>query len=188
MEILRRILCAMLAFTCSAFAEDVEHSSVTSKSSVWAYAKQQVADTWHAADYELYIPINTWHNRNAYTVEQIDRFNEQPWGIGAGKYRYDEDGDWQGIYIMAFLDSQSKIEPIVGYGFQKVWHATNNLKLGIGYTVGVTFRDDYDYLPLPVLLPLLSVKYKEIALQTTYIPGGEGHGNVLFTWLRWELH
>jgi palmitoyl transferase len=109
-------------------------------------------------------------------------------GLGIGKYRYDKDGDWQGIYLMAFLDSQSKIEPIAGYGFQKVWQPTEKLKLGIGYTVGVTFRDDYDYLPIPVILPLMSAKYKQLAIQSTYILGGQGHGNVLFTWLRLELN
>ena len=177
----------MLILSSGAGAEEVVDASESGKQSIWAYARQQLNDTWSSQEYELYIPINTWHNRNAYSAEEINGFNERPWGIGAGKYRYDEDGDWQGIYIMAFLDSQSKIEPIAGYGFQKVWNATHDLKLGLGYTVGVTFRDDYDYVPLPVLLPLISAKYKKVALQSTYIPGGKGHGNVLFTWLRWEL-
>ncbi|MDP2231798.1 MAG: hypothetical protein Q8J73_12805, partial [Methylotenera sp.] len=24
--------------------------------------------------------------------------------------------------------------------------------------------------------------------EATYIPGGEGHGNILFTWLRWQMN
>ena len=120
--------------------------------------------------------------------ENIDDFNERPWGIGAGKYRYDENGDWHGIYAMAFLDSHSEIEPIVGYGFQKVWRVSEYVRLGLGYTLGVTVRQDFDYVPVPLLLPLFSVKYKQVALQSTYVPGGYGHGNILFSWLRWELN
>ena len=49
----------------------------------------------------------------------MDSFSERPWGLGAGKYRYDEDGDWHGLYAMAFLDSHSDVAPIFGYCFQK---------------------------------------------------------------------
>ena len=150
--------------------------------------KTELSQTWQSQDVELYVPINTWHNRNYYESEDIDDFNERPWGLGAGKYRYDEDGDWHGIYAMAFLDSNSEIEPIVGYGFQKVWRASENVRLGLGYTLGVTIRQDFDYVPMPLLLPLFSVKYKQVAMQSTYVPGGQGHGNILFSWLRWELN
>ena len=150
--------------------------------------KTELSQTWQSPDVELYVPINTWHNRNYYESEDIDDFNERPWGLGAGKYRYDEDGDWHGIYAMAFLDSNSEIEPIVGFGFQKVWRASEHVRLGLGYTLGVTMRQDFDYVPMPLLLPLLSVKYKQVALQSTYVPGGQGHGNILFSWLRWELN
>lgn len=153
----------------------------------WLNIKTELNQTWQSDQYELYIPVNTWHNRSYYTKEDIDGFNEQPWGIGAGKYRYDEDGDWHGIYAFAFLDSQSDVEPVAGYGYQKVWRASENFRLGLGYTAGVTFRKNSDYIPLPVLAPLLSIKYRQLALQSTYILGGNGYGNVLFSWLRVEL-
>lgn len=151
------------------------------------FSKATVAldKTWQSTNYELYIPINTWHNRSNYTDEQISKYNEQPWGVGVGKYRYDQDGDWHGLYAMVFLDSKSKWEPIMGYGFQKVWKPSEEVKLGLGYSVGLTLRNDLNYLPLPLVVPLISVKYQSIALQSTYVPGVSGH--VLFTWLRWEL-
>ena len=157
-------------------------------SKAWSTIKTEFSQTWDSEHSELYIPINTWHNRNYYSKEDIDDFNERPWGLGAGKYRYDEDGDWHGIYAFAFLDSQSDVEPIVGYGFQKVWRASENFRFGLGYTAGVTLRKDSDYIPLPVLAPLFSIKYKQVALQSTYIAGGNGYGNVLFSWLRVELN
>ncbi len=143
-------------------------------SNAWSTIKSELSQTWNSEHSELYVPINTWHNRNYYSKEDIDDFNERPWGLGAGKYRYDEDGDWHGIYAFAFLDSQSDVEPIVGYGFQKVWQASDNVRFGLGYTAGVTLRKNSNYIPLPVLAPLFSIKYKQVALQSTYIVGGKG--------------
>ena len=155
--------------------------------STWSYVKDTLSQTWESKDYELYIPINTWHNRNYYSSEKIDQYNEHPWGVGVGKYRFDNDGDWHGLYIMAFSDSHKDIQPIAGYGFQKMWHPNEDFRLGAGYTLGLTLREDYDYLPIPIIAPLASIEYKQLALQSTYIPGGNGNGNILFTWLRWQL-
>lgn len=157
------------------------------KPSVMSTIQDTLSQTWQAKNYELYIPLNTWHNRNYYSAEKIDSYNEQPWGLGIGKYRFDEDGDWNALYAMAFADSHNKIEPIIGYGFQKMWRPTDNLRLGAGYTVGVTIRDEMHYVPIPVIAPLVSVEYKRLSLQSTYIPGGNGNGNILFTWLRWQI-
>ena len=154
---------------------------------VWTRIGDTLSQTWKSPDLELYIPINTWHNRNFYSHEKIDSFNERPWGLGIGKTRYDAEGDWHALYVMEFQDSHNKPEPLGGYAFQKLWRVTENWRLGLGYTVGITLREDENYLPLPVLLPLFSVKYKALAVQSTYVPGGEGHGNILFTWLRWQL-
>ena len=172
---------AMPFYWQQAMAEDAD------KPSFYSHVKETVAQTWASQYTELYIPVNTWHNRHYYSAEKIDGFNERPWGLGLGKYRYDEDGDWHGIYAMAFLDSHNDVEPIAGYGFQKVWRASDNLRLGVGYTAGVTVRASTDYIPIPVLAPLFSIKYKQVALQSTYIVGGNGYGNVLFSWLRVEL-
>ena len=169
---------ALIASTTS-FAED---------STILSDVQDSLSQTWQSKDYELYIPVNTWHNRSYYTDEKIASYNEQPWGLGAGKYRLDADDDWHSLYAMAFLDSHSKIEPIVGYGFQKIWRPTDTIRLGLGYTVGITLREDSNYvLPLPVIAPLFSIGYKDLSVQSTYILGGEGHGNILFTWLRWRL-
>lgn len=147
---------------------------------------QTFADTWAAEQYELYIPIHTWHNRHFYKSEKIDEYNEQPWGIGVGKYRYDEDSDWHSIYGMIFLDSHSKPQLVTGYGFQKMWHRSSDFKLGAGYTVGASFRKDYPFLP--VIAPIASIEYKQLALQTTYIFGGDSNGNILFSWIKWQLN
>jgi palmitoyl transferase len=183
MSTLRRALVALaLLLPCTMLlaAEPV-------KSSVLSIVEDSLSQTWQSKNYELYIPLNTWHNRSYYSAEKIDSYNEQPWGLGLGKYHFDDDGDWNALYAMAFADSHNKIEPIIGYGFQKMWRPSDNFRLGAGYTVGITIRDEMNYVPIPVIAPLVSAEYKRLSLQSTYIPGGNGNGNILFTWLRWQI-
>jgi palmitoyl transferase len=162
-------------------------ANAPAKPSLWDKVKKTTAATWDSRQYELYVPLHTWHNRRHYDADKIAGYNENPWGLGIGKYRFDDQGDWHGIYVMAFLDSHSRVEPVSGYGYEKMWRPNANWRIGAGFTAGVTARQDYHYLPIPLILPLLSIEYKRFALQTTYIPGGHNYGNVLFTWARWEL-
>lgn len=156
----------------------------------WHAWQQDVADTWHAPQHhDLYLPVITWHNRATYDREKTDRYNERPWGGGYGMSRYDENGDWHGIYVMAFKDSFNKWEPIGGYGYEKIWRPVDGqeLKFGLGYTAAVTARDNYNYIPIPLVLPLASVGYQRFAFQATYIPGTHNNGNVFFGWLRFQF-
>ncbi|HCC7729604.1 TPA: lipid IV(A) palmitoyltransferase PagP, partial [Klebsiella pneumoniae] len=81
-----------------------------------------VAQTWNEPEhYDLYVPAITWHARFAYDKEKTDKYNERPWGAGFGVSRWDEKGNWHGLYLMAFKDSFNKWEPIGGYGWEKTW-------------------------------------------------------------------
>lgn len=123
-----------------------------------------------------------------YSAEKIRSFNEKAWGGGWGRSIYDEDGDWQGLYAIAFLDSHSKVEPMAGYGFLKIGKLSDNFRLGAGYTVFLTARHDImSYVPFPGILPLVGAGYKDAMLYATYIPGGKGNGNVLFVFGRWHF-
>ena len=164
-----------------------QSSMVSTASSWWDGLRDTARTTWRSEQYELYVPLHTWHNRSAYTREKIDSYNENPWGLGAGKYRFDDNGNWHAWYAMVFADSHHKMEPIAGYGYQKIWRPGGDWRLGLGFTAGVTARQDYSYAPIPVILPLVSIEYGRVALQSTYVPGGKGNGNVLFTWLRWQF-
>lgn len=154
----------------------------------WESAKSNVSQTWDSDQYELYVPLRVWHNRNSYTKEKIDSFNEEPWGIGFGRYRFDEKGNWHAIFAMAFLDSHDDLEPIVGYAWQATYYPTKNIRTGVGFVAGITARSDMSYIPFPAPLPLVSVEYRRFSLQATYIPGGSGNGNVAFAWLRYQLN
>lgn len=149
--------------------------------------KSNIAQTWHApAQYDGYLPLITWHARFAYDKEKTDRYNERPWGAGFGKSRWDEKGNWHGLYAMAFKDSFNDLEPIAGYGWEATWRplADEKFHLGLGYTAGVTMRENWNYIPVPLVLPLASVGYGPAAFQMTWIPGTYNNGNVYFAWLR----
>lgn len=159
------------------------------KKTPWQKLKNNIALTWNAPDNELYIPLNAWHNRWAYDKEKISNYNERAWGIGYGKYRYDQNDNWHALYAMIFMDSHTKPQPIVGYSYQKMWipKKRNQWRFGIGFTASITARHEYHYLPLPLALPLFSIEYNRIVLQSTYLPSPYNEGNVLFTWIRWQF-
>jgi len=157
---------------------------------IWDSFKENVSDTWNDSDsQDIYLPVITWHNRLTYDKEKTDRYNERPWGGGYGISRYDEKGNWNGSYFMAFKDSHNKWQPIGGYGWEKIWQPMNDkdFRLGLGYTAAVTARDDYKYIPIPIVLPLASVGYDKLTFQATYIPGTHNNGNVFFAWLRYQF-
>lgn len=176
------LLCLLLSvFTIPAHACDGMPS--------WAQsACHRIDQIWTEGGNDLYVSGYAWHNRAKYSAEKIDSFNELAWGGGYGRSIYDEDGDWQGLYAMAFLDSHSKVQPIAGYGFLKIGQVSDNFRLGAGYTVFLTARHDImSYVPFPGILPLVSAGYKDAMLYATYIPGSSGAGNVLFVFGRWHF-
>jgi len=156
-------------------------------SGLWQTFKQNVTTTWTSSpNSDFYLPVITWHNRLTYDHEHIERYNERPWGAGGGISRYDEKGNWNGLYVMAFKDSFNKWEPIGGYGWEATWRPLSDQRfhVGAGYTAGVTMRNNWNYVPIPLILPLASVGYGPANFQMTYIPGTRNNGNVFFAWLR----
>lgn len=179
-----------LVMTGSALAQTGGNSAVEDKG--WfGTLTDNVARTWQAPqNYDLYVPAITWHARFAYDKEKWEKYNERPWGAGFGVTRWDEKGNWHGLYLMAFKDSFNKWEPIGGYGWEATWRpvsADQNFHLGLGYTLGVTARDNWHYVPIPVVLPLASVGYGPVTFQMTYIPGTYNNGNVYFAWMRFQF-
>ncbi|GGI92716.1 hypothetical protein GCM10007966_21650 [Legionella impletisoli] len=137
---------------------------------------------------EVYLSGYAWHNRYVYPSHKINSYNENSWGGGLGKGRYDEKGNWQGVYAFAFLDSHKNVEPIAGYAYLKVAHLNQDVNLGAGLTVFITARSDmFNNMPFPGLLPWISLTMKRVTLSATYIPGAKGAGNVLFIVGKWRL-
>ncbi len=68
---------------------------------------------------DLYIPIRTWHNRLFYDKEHIDKYNEEPWGIGFGRSIWATNGtafmSWV-LKILTFIWKQLPGMPICTIG------------------------------------------------------------------------
>lgn len=148
----------------------------------------RIIRTWDEGGINLIVPLHTWHNHWTYDQDHIDKYNENPWGWGAGAAlsMFDEDGDSHILFAMAFKDSWNKWEPFAGYGFLKNWYLDDNrdLRVGLGIELGITAREQYDYIPLPLPLPIFGIGYKQLSVEAAYIPGTWNNGNVLFTWAR----
>lgn len=152
----------------------------------WEDLQKNVSTTWASEDYDAYIPVYAWHNRLTYDKSHIDKYNENPWGFGLGKSYYDDKGNWHSLYAMAFKDSNKHLETFFGYAWMKNWFVDCNpdFRVGVGYTLGLTQRSEWFYIPVPAPLPLVGIEYKNIALQAAYVPGVKNDGNVLFIWTR----
>lgn len=148
----------------------------------------RVQETWRQGDNESYLPVFAWHNRYTYSKEYLQRYNELPLGGGMGKSYYDEDGNWNGLYAMAFLDSHRNIEPTAGYAYCKSLYSRKKLNFGLGYTALLTMRADILHdIPLPGILPMVSLSYDKLSVTGAYVPGGKNIGNIFFLMTRFLL-
>ncbi|MBQ9236280.1 MAG: lipid IV(A) palmitoyltransferase PagP [Alphaproteobacteria bacterium] len=151
---------------------------------LWSDVKQ----VWEAPDYDMYVPFYAWHNRLAYDDEHIHKYNEQALGFGLGKSYYDEEGNWHGLYAFGFKDSNSHFETVAGYAKMYNWKIGGNWYAGVGYTLGMTQRHEYSYIPVPMPLPIAEINYNRMmSLQAAYVPGLKNWGNVALLWVRAKL-
>jgi palmitoyl transferase len=149
---------------------------------------RRFAKTWEQGTNDYYLPFHTYHLRYAYTQEKISSYRENTWGLGYGKNYYSNDGTWDGLYGMVFMDSHSRPEVLAGYGHQWMWGPRTGWHAGLGYTVFLTARSDiWHYLPVPGVLPIASINYAKLSVNAAFVPGTKGNGNVLFLWSRFGL-
>jgi len=155
----------------------------------WDTAGQHLSDIWHKGDIELYVPFWSYHLPFAYSAEKRASYTEYPAGGGIGKGRYNENGNWEGIYAMEFQDSHGKPMYMGGYGWIPTWRPINDqFKIGAGVTAFMFMRSDIgNYAPIPGILPAATIGYGPLDVQVAYIPGGQGNGNVLFWWAKFAF-
>ncbi|WP_200384776.1 lipid IV(A) palmitoyltransferase PagP [Rhodocyclus tenuis] len=145
-------------------------------------------NVWDVGALEFYLPFHTYHLRSSYTQEQIAGYQEKPLGFGIGRGLYNEKGNWEGIYTMAFQDSHFKPQYMAGYGWKTFWRPVDDVRLGLGYTAFLMSRSDvFGYVPFPGVLPIASLGYKNLSVETAFMPGKKGAGNIFFFWFKWEL-
>ncbi len=152
----------------------------------WGHLK----NIWAEGGYELYLPVYTFHMPYAYTRSLLRSYNDFPVGGGIGKGRFNESGNWEGVFAMEFADSHGRPEYEGGYAWIATWHPFDNgFRAGAGYTAFITARSDIRrYTPFPGVLPLGSIGYRNLDPQCTFVPGGRNDGNVLFTWVKFAFY
>ena len=170
---LRKIFIAFIVlFSVSvAYAEETDVS-------MWQFVQNHIKDIWNG-QYELLVPINTFHSPLTYSSEKRKDYNDRPWGIGIGKYIEPTPNRRYGLAAMTFQDSFNKPEPTFFYSWQHLWRTGKDFRPSLGFAAGITFRDNYHWIPVPGAAPTIGFEYKSFSIDTLYVPGFD----VFLTWL-----
>ena len=150
---------------------------------VFSEWSNQISNIWYNGSMALIVPVNTWHNRLTYDHSKIKDYNERPWGIGLERYVYDENKDRHGLIAMTFKDSFNKPEPTFLYSYQKRWRKEKDFNPTLGIAAGITFRENYHWLPVPGAAPTFGFDYKSFSLECLYVPIFD----VMLTWVTWRF-
>lgn len=147
----------------------------------WHY----VNNIYQKGNWEVIVPISTYHMRNSYSSEQIESYEESPPGFGLGKGRINSSGNYEGLYAMGYQDSHHFPSWQVGYVWQALWRPINeNFRVGLGYTAFILAREDIGhYTPFPAASPMTSIAYKNLTIDVTFIP----FSNVFFSNIKWAF-
>lgn len=156
---------------------------------IWGFdtACSRITGTWNEGTGGLYLTGYAWHNRSTYDADKIASYNEFAYGGGLGYHRPTGNKNEEMIYTLAFADSHEEPQVHMGYAYMWYWDVVGPLRAGAGWTGGLFFRNaDFNYVPVPFVLPMLGVKYDKANFYATYIPGGRNNGNVLFVFTRFD--
>ena len=122
------------------------------------------------------VVVGLYTNHPGWEYHNRKEENGFPWGGGLVRGYIDENNNERMLFAFAFSDSHYKIEPIIGYSWVHRWDLYGPLHVGAGYILGLTFRADYQWLPIPTPLPVLSAGVGNVDTYMTFIPGS----NVFF--------
>lgn len=115
--------------------------------------------------------LPTYTNHPTWDWPQRDEENANPFGAGFGRQLIDERGNERTLFAIAFVDSNYRVEPVVGYSWVARWPIFNTgLHWGAGYIAGITARGDYAWLPFPMPLPVAKIGNDTFSFYGTYIP------------------
>ena len=132
---------------------------------------------------QIMLPVHTWHSRWRYDHDKIKEYNENPWGFGIGKYIEPTPDRRYGLLALTLQDSFNKPEPCVWYSWQALWGKEKDFRYSLGFVAGLTFREDFHWIPVPGMAPTIGLEYKSFSVESLYVPGFD----VLFTWLTWRF-
>jgi palmitoyl transferase len=145
---------------------------------------RHVADTYQEGDNALLVSGYSWHTPWTWTSERRAMENSNAWGGGVARSREQPNGDTENVFFLVFKDSHSQAEYNLGYSWSTYWLDRDGIQPGLGFTAMIIQRPDIaSGVPIPVLLPLFSLRYRQAEVISTYIPklnGGVNHGSILY--------
>lgn len=149
------------------------------------------AAAWDHGDNELIVSGYAYHLRSTYTEEKLKELNERAWGAGWARTITDPDGDQHTLFAYGFHESHNKVQWNVGYLYTAFWGAPDGLRGGLGYAAFIVQRPDIaSGVPIPAVLPMVSLAYHKATLMTTFIPtlnNGINNGSVLYVFGRYRF-
>lgn len=149
---------------------------------------ETIADTWNNGRDGLLISGYAWHLPFSWTAERRRELNADAWGVGYYRTTEDAKGDSRSLFLAAFSDSHKHPQWNLGYEYSTYWGPRSGVQAGLGYTALIVQRRDiFNGFPFPAVLPLASLRYRDVTVFTTYIPtlnGGVNHGSTLFVFGR----
>ena len=121
--------------------------------------------------------VPTYTSHPAWAWDDHSEQNAYPFGMGLARQVIDDRGNERMFYLVSFVDSNYRIEPMVGYQWVARFPiGSTGLHWGAGYLAGLTMRGDYLWVPCPLPLPVLKIGTDAVSFYTAYIP----FTNVLF--------
>lgn len=115
--------------------------------------------------------VPTYTNHPNWAWDNRREQNGYPFGMGLGRQVIDERGNERSFFFVSFVDSNYRIEPTFGYQWVARYPLGNSgLHVGAGYLAGFTIRGDYNWLPIPMPLPVIKAGTDWASLYMTYIP------------------
>jgi palmitoyl transferase len=161
----------------------------------WSWLEQgcrHIADTFVQGHTSLLVSGYSWHLPGSWTPEARARENEEAWGGGLARTREQANGDTENVFFLVFKDSHSQPQYNLGYSWTTYWLDRSGVQPGLGFTALIIRRPDIaGGYPVPVALPLFTLRYQKAELLTTYIPklgGGVNHGAVLYIFGKIDLN
>jgi len=160
----------------------------------WSWADKgcrHIVDTYQQGGNSLLVSGYEWHIPYSWTAEARARENENAWGAGWARSREQLNGDTENVFFLVFEDSHRKAQLNLGYTWTTYWLSREGVQPGLGFTAAFIQRPDIaSGWPVPVILPLFTLRYQRFEVLSTYIPklnGGVNHGSVLYVFGKIDL-
>jgi palmitoyl transferase len=145
---------------------------------------RRIVDTYDNGKNELLVSGYAWHLPWTWTSDRRREENENAWGGGWARTAERSNGDDDSVFFLVFKDSHGQAQYNLGYAWTTYWGEREKVQAGLGYTAMIIQRPDIaGGWPVPVLLPLFTLRSQKVEVLSTFIPtlnGGVNHGSVLY--------